>query len=302
MANGTMISEGDYFNDDKKRAYSAGTLENMWVVEDCYDFIAMLHNKNAYHRLVNDIDFNKHDTYKRGFVGSLSFSSYNSLYGDNHTIKNMVVVSQKYQPIRFQKIVDCNFANIVAIDCAWNPIGAINAERCDFGMKLINSWFDFCYGLNDYLTANDCTFNVKGILTGFKFDKIIAKQCHFNLDVTINKNYLFTAGAPSNADRFVGCYVTGRIKNLYDGTVTWKTDNFNPTNSYFAFEYEQPSTEAIDATTAYGANNFIDGELFSKNGVTITSNTDSFKILTTEQSKSVEYLDSIGFITHSEVT
>lgn len=297
MALGILKDEATYYRDSEKYTGDSGTETNMYVIEDCYDFMTMIEGNDdySYFKLVNDIDFNEHPIYKRGFGGYLPKNSTNCLYGDNHTIKNIVAIGQKYDLMVFYELVDCNFVNIIAIDCDYIPISASNAECCNFGMYLSNSKLYFRYGTNNYLTATDCTFNIKGIVSGFDFQEIIANQCHFNLDITINREYIFKQGAFSNTDRFINCYVTGKIKNLYDGAVTWKTGQFNPSNSYFAFEYEQPLAEAIEAKTN-GINSFIDGDLFSKNGTTITSNTSSLKILTTEQAQSAEYLNSIGFL------
>ena len=163
--NGVLKDEATYFGDNEKYTGDSGSSTNMWVIEDTYDFIAaasLQYDNGAYMRLVNDIDFNEHSTYKMGFNNKSFGAGYKRcLYGDGHKIKNIVELNGS-GVFCFYYMENCDFVNLVQINCTAFPIslyGSGNngtAKYCNFGMYLSNSPFTpdgYCKG---------CTFNVKG--------------------------------------------------------------------------------------------------------------------------------------------
>lgn len=292
MANGTLKDEATYFNDAEKYVGDSGSETNMWVVEDSYDFIevANLYNSDTvYIRLVSDIDFNEHETYKRGFINK-SFESETSrnLYGDGHKIKNIVSISNYNSVFTFNHIEDCDFVNMVLISTYSFPISILDeseasVEGCNFGVYLSDSDF------SPYADFTDCTFNVKGILRD-NAKIYLAKainQCHFNFDVKMNAEHIFYT--PSGVYYFTNSHVTGKIENSYDDSNVWLDSNLAPQNSYFAFELILPNNNPY---LIFNGTGFVDEELL---GQEIYSATDGFYTLTTAQAKDADYLNSIGF-------
>lgn len=312
--NGVLKDEATYYEDSEKYTGDSGSSTNKYVIEDCYDFISLMSsaNEKKHARLVNDIDMNEHSTYKRGFINKSAFNNKSVyLYGDGHKIKNIVCMSCSIV-FFFYYMENCDFVNLVSVSSAF-PIEVgyssgsnySNTVRgCNFGIYLNNSQF------NPWGYFQDCTFNIKGKLrdgcsvvdlSNFGY----FQQSHINVDVQINTSILFKHTSDSgHSDRFVNSYITGKVINKYDGGVkwcTWVTNNsyqyFEPTNSYFAFEYEQVTPQNFEISTFHSC--FVDGELFSKNGCTVTfkafDTTYSGAILTTAQAQDVDYLNSIGF-------
>ena len=99
MANGTMTG--------------TGTQIDPYLVEDVYDFCKM---SGAYYKLVNDIDFNDHTTYKYGVTSQIIGGSGNAIYldGDGHEVRN-IVCSNNNRKFCFNNgsVSNTNFANII---------------------------------------------------------------------------------------------------------------------------------------------------------------------------------------------
>lgn len=314
--NGVLKDEATYYEDSEKYSGNSGSNTNKYVIEDSYDFISVMSSGNSetHARLVNDIDMNEHSTYKRGFIDKSLFNNRSvRLYGDGHKIKNIVVISCSTVVFLFYYIENCNFINLVSvsstfpIEVSWSSNSSTYSKTvrgCNFGIYLNNSEF------NPRGWFQDCTFNIKGQLRdGCSVVDLsnlgYFQQSHINVDVQINTVTLFkhTSDNSGYSDRFVNSYITGKIINKYNGAVkwcTWATNGyqyFEPTNSYFAFEYEQVTPQEFEITTFHSC--FVDGELFSKNGCTVTfdacSSSYSGAVLTTAQAQDADYLNSIGF-------
>lgn len=311
MALGILKDEATYYEDSEKYTGDSGSSTNMYVIEDSYDFIYLmsLGNSETHARLVNDIDMNEHSTYKRGIIDKSAFNNQSvRLYGDGHKIKNIVCMNCSKVVFVFYYMENCDFVNLVNINSVFpimvgSSLYSNIANGCNFGIYLNNSEF------NPHGFFQDCTFNIKGKLrNGYSVVDLsnsgYFRQSHINVDIQINADTLFKPVSNSGySDIFVNSYITGKVINKYNGEAKWcdQASNtyqyFEPTSSYFAFEYEQVTPQEFEITTFHSC--FVDGELFSKNGCTVTFNrfsTDySGAVLTTAQAQDVDYLNSIGF-------
>lgn len=305
MANGILKDEATYFEDNEKYTGSSGSSTNMWVVEDTYDFIKSVNyssgsGTNQYIRLVNDIDFNDHSTYKRGISSVIYNNNKYYLYGDNHKIKNIVALNATSNILKFQHVEKVDFVNLVAANCDKFPIAMIKAENCDFGIFISNSKLEFTIDTNTTTKIMDCTFNIKGATkTGdfIRAYKNAFSSCHFNFDVNvplIEDGYIFTIGINDTIrSTYMNCYFTGKIKNTGSYLVYFsKLNNF--TNCYFALEWAGNYYAYTSGNNSFSSC-FVDKELFNKNG-------DNWKTisgvseLTTAQAQDADYLNSIGFL------
>lgn len=295
MANGTLIDEATYYGDTENYIGSSGSETNMWVIEDCYDFIEVMEMTDVayYMRLVNDIDFNEHDVYKKGFNNKQFTPTSNPyLYGDGHKIKNIVAVNCSEYVFPFSDIENVDFVNLVSVNCSDSFIiqatGTVN--NCNYGIFFSNGSFNLRSG-----TYNDCTFNMKGKLVAHSFivcSNTKFERCHFNFDVNTllrpvgNGGFIYSVKSHS----FINCYFTGKLKDSSTTAPAFSSSYTTLTNCYFAFEYSGLDLWGNAATTSVC---FIDKELYEKNGNAY----DLSKItaLTTAQAQDYEYLNSIGF-------
>ena len=303
MANGTLIDEATYYGDTENYIGSSGSETNMWVIEDCYDFIDAITKSTTdsaqYIRLVNDIDFNNHLTYKYGFEGAI-VEDYNCyLYGDGHKIINIISVNTTAPIFNFNIADSVDFVNLICVNCTVFPISITTATNCNFGVFFSNSAFSLQQN-----TFTDCTFNVKGNGRNGSLIKTTSctfERCHFNFDISIklrinsaNATGMFqSASSSSSRTYFDNCYVTGVIKDLESSTKPYfNFGHTNFTNCYLAFEY---SGTAFGGTSNMSINAvcFIDKDLCEKNGTVLGSI--GFTSLTTAQAQDANYLNSIGF-------
>ncbi len=307
MANGTLIDEATYYGDSEKYTGNSGTATNMYVIEDAYDLITSqtVGTNNLYYRFVNDIDFNDHSEYKKGFTKSLYSTSYAKyFYGDGHKIKNIVAMNTTTSVFYFNTVQDIDFVNVISINSTVFPIAVKNVNNCDFGVFFSNSQFAINNG-----TFSDCTFNCKGTLSGnvFKFQRTSSNvqsfsRCYFNFDVTSPiRNSANTYGAIFNngsyTTTYTNCYFTGKITDLSTEVPDFTYRFVEFINCYFAFEYksnyEVGNSNSANATYS---TSFIDKELFERSGVAWNvENFPTLTALTTAQAQDSNYLNSIGF-------
>lgn len=304
MAKGVLKDEVTYFGNSEKYIGSSGSSTNMYVIEDCYDFVEALKQPQTsdgayYVRLVNDIDFNDHPIYKRGISDVIYGNNNYYLYGDNHKIKNIVATSAASNILKFQYIEKVDFINLIIINCNVFPIAMVNASSCNFGIFISNSVLSFTINNTDVLIT-DCTFNIKGKL---KTAGVICayrstfQACHFNFDINVpfsNGTYVFTIGTVSSIrTNYKNCYFTGKINNS-GGSSIYFAEYTQFTNSYFAIEWTGSHYEHTHNGSIFSGC-FVDKELFNKNGNNWLSLTGVAE-LTTAQAQDAEYLNSIGFL------
>ena len=304
MANGILKDEATYFGDSEKYTGDSGSNTNMWVIEDTYDFIAVMEMTDAssYMRLVNDIDFNEHDIYKKGFDNkNFTLTTKPYLYGDGHKIKNMVAINCSGYVFPFTYVENVDFVNLVSINCNQHFIINGSANNCNFGIFFSNGALALASA-----TYNDCTFNMKGKVTNKNFiycQKTNFNRCHFNFDISscirtgnasgTDSGFIYGSTTSQYENSFVNCYFTGKLKDSSAYAYILASNNTTLLNCYFAFEYT--GNERISAGSATYSTCFIDKELFEKNGSTWSSTASGLSAITTAQAQDTDYLNSIGF-------
>ena len=290
MANGTMTG--------------SGTQIDPYLVEDVYDFLAIdSAYHNPYYKLVNDIDFNDHETYKYGISTTL-FSGETYVDGDGHEVRNMILsgASSKITANEFRNI---SFSNIILNTIQKGAAGQIKAStfnNCQFGYYSSNSNLACIFSIG-FGTFNDCTFNIAGSTYMHTMMNCTFNRCHIhfnNFIHTSNASYIFGCDENVSSSKVVfnNTYITGEI-DIKNGPYTTNifygaTDKVTLNNSYFACKittnydhiYIMSNTASMTSTC------FADKTLISK---VKTDYTYGWRLLTTEQCKNNAYLQSIGF-------
>ena len=290
MANGTMTG--------------TGTQIDPYLVEDVYDFLAIdSAYHNPYYKLVNDIDFNDHETYKYGISTTL-FSGETYVDGDGHEVRNMILsgTSSKITAKEFKNI---SFSNIILNTIQKGAVGQIKAStfnNCRFGYYSSNSNLACIFSIG-FGTFNDCTFNIAGSTYIHTMMNCTFNRCHIhfnNFIHTSNASFIISCDENVSSSKVVfnNTYITGEI-DVKNGNYTTNifygaTDKVTLNNSYFACKittnydhiYIMSNTASMTSTC------FADKTLISK---VKTDNTYRWYLLTTEQCKNNAYLQSIGF-------
>lgn len=290
----------------------AGTQTDPYICEDVFDFCNIgKYNGTSdidlkYVKQVNDIDFNDHSIYKNGVVGNVALivAPYVVYYGNSNSVRNLVFKDADfhqiydYGSITFNKIYNTKFENVVLINCSCDNTSSrswieANGEikNCSFGI-LAQSPRDFASTIP--INCTDCTININGVFSNelsFSNKKIIRTHLNLNVECGGNENNSTEFFSGLNIEN---CYFTGRIKktNGYGYTLfAYSTIK----SSYFAMQFERGTDHQVNfqrTSVSVPSMSFVDKEL----GGFDTPNKTNMKFLTTEQCKSIEYLQSIGFL------
>ena len=290
MANGTMTG--------------SGTQIDPYLVEDVYDFLAIdSQYHNPYYKLVNDIDFNDHETYKYGISTTL-FSGGTYIDGDGHEIRNMILTGTDSKIIA-KEIRNVSFSNIILNTIQKGAVGQIKAStfnNCRFGYYSSNSNLACIFSIG-FGTFNDCTFNIAGSTYIHTMMNCTFNRCHIHFNNFIHKsNASFIISCDENVSSskvvFNNTYITGEI-DVKNGPYTnyifyGETSKVTLNNSYVAckittnYDYIRIMSNTANMTSTC----FADKTLISK---VKTDNIYGWYLLTTEQCKNNAYLQSIGF-------
>ena len=342
MANGNMVGCHEYYTSIGETAvasrYSgnAGTTTNPYAVEDVFD-LQKVYNRtgggnNASFVLVKDVDYNDHPIKKYGISsgylwGDVStnypytFSGKDPLTGENHEIRNLIVLSNTVTcglgtSAQNSKIKNINFVNMILKDTTYNSNSSyylwnkVPISNCNFSIMFINSSFGQFFGYSCNFT--DCSFNIYGtnyvgsdVRTTYLFignSNTVLTRCHFNFN-----NFIITRIGSPTSYIFVGqqenaptpvkdCYFTGTIfiKNSsnYNVDIAWAVSLYS---SYIALTFSgEGGLGNIIMTTNAESISFIDTDIL---GTTITSGAGGANLakLTTAQAKSYSYVSGIGF-------
>ena len=290
MANGTMTG--------------TGTQIDPYLVEDVYDFLAIdSAYHNPYYKLVNDIDFNDHETYKYGISTTL-FSGETYVDGDGHEVRNMILsgTSSKITAKEFKNI---SFSNIILNTIQKGAVGQIKAStfnNCRFGYYSSNSNLACIFSIG-FGAFNDCTFNIAGSTYIHTMMNCTFNRCHIhfnNFIHTSNASFIISCDENVSSSKVVfnNTYITGEI-DVKNGPYTnyifyGETSKVTLNNSYVAckittnYDYIRIMSNTANMTSTC----FADKTLISK---VKTDNTYRWYLLTTEQCKNSAYLQSIGF-------
>lgn len=290
MANGTMTG--------------SGTQIDPYLVEDVYDFLAIdSAYHNPYYKLVNDIDFNDHETHKYGISTTL-FSGETYVDGDGHEVRNMILsgTSSKITAKEFKNI---SFSNIILNTIQKGAVGQIKAStfnNCRFGYYSSNSNLACIFSIG-FGNFNDCTFNIAGSTYIHTMMNCTFNRCHIhfnNFIHTSNASFIISCDENVSSSKVVfnNTYITGAI-DVKNGPYTTyifygETSKVTLNNSYVAckittnHDYIRIMSNNANMTSTC----FADKTLISK---VKTDNTYRWYLLTTEQCKNNAYLQSIGF-------
>lgn len=288
MANGTMTG--------------SGTQIDPYLVEDVYDFLAIDSKyHNPYYKLVNDIDFNDHETYKYGISTTL-FSGETYVDGNGHEIRNMILTGTTSKLIA-KEFSNISFVNIIlnAIQSSAVQIRATTFNSCQFGYYCGNSSLGCIFSIPAAGTFNDCTFNISGSTYDNAMNCVL-NRCHIHFNNFIcslsNESSMFRNDSTVSSSKvtFNNTYMTGKItasgRNFQYIFYGYESMTFN--NSYIACEIIN-ATSTAKYITAGKANIqstcFIDKTLAQIS----TDYPHGWYMLTTEQCKNNAYLQSIGF-------
>lgn len=286
----------------------SGTQTSPYLIENVYDFCEMLNGTSGlYYKLVNNIDFNEHDTYKYGITGLIGNNNSRYLDGDGHEVRNMVCTNDSIK-LQFNSgtISNTNFVNIVIKSITYNGHLQIYASKfinCNFGYYLSDSSFKsiFNSSAEGMVQFTNCTFNIAGSLNIGNTFFAKFNMCHINFkDFIVTHTYLLMSDYYNTA--FENTYVTGSIKS---STLVGLLDNsareITIKNSYFSID--MGSNTKLKYTSKSNMNTelcLIDKTLMpymtytSENST--TTNISGLYLLTAEQFKNNGYLNSIGFL------
>lgn len=323
MANGILIDEATYFNNNEKYTGNSGSETNMWIVQDVYDLCALGDSDSypsldgyIYAKLVNNIDFNNHPTYKKGvgetIIDRNTDGNYLILDGNGKEIRNLYVYGSA-SVISVKEIRNTTVQNVLL---GGNCITFSTIDNCNFTIYC-KSTESMAQSLGA-TKVKDCTFNYSGRV----YDNwAITFPSTSSIETThFNFNNLYVANG--NPDTFVretkmifrcaggtllaSSYFTGKITfNNTIGYIPYIIHGCNIQDVYVAIKLDV-EVESGSGYPSYpfrlivngninGAN-FIDYELFGK-WLDSSDTHSNFRKLTTEQAQNPDYLNSIGFIT-----
>ncbi|MGN0576437.1 MAG: hypothetical protein ACI4J2_10440 [Ruminococcus sp.] len=280
----------------------SGTQDSPYLVSDVYDFCAINDGETYsgnYFKLTSDIDFNDHETYKNGISAAIISRDSAIIDGDGHKICNMTF-SGTAQKIKFSSINNAEFSNIIimAVKGGTAQIKASAFTRCKFGYYLNSSNLGVVFSTG-FGTFTDCTFNIGGSISA-GYMNCTFNRCHINFNNLISTAYIlieYDQNISESKFVFNSTYITGSINAsgiyyIFRGDGEHVAATFN--NSYFACEIITNSEVLYAMSTSANMQSvcFIDKTLIPK----LSSNyPEGWKLLTTEQCKDNNYLQSIGF-------
>lgn len=309
MANGTMIGMLEYIEREgitTSESFSgiAGTSPNPYAVEDVYDLDAMacgMSGGTTYYRLVNDIDFNNHATYRfginDGFIGGpygtcnvcgRKLNSNNDMYRIRNTIFSGGIFKL------------CDFTDVILSNIIVNPDTTSSIfNSCKFKNCAVGIFANKVVGAAIMPSAYehiDTSFNIKGTITSalYTYSKTFTR-CRINLDNLNVGGALFDAGTFNNSYVTGSVTPTGSSLDMFCSTVSW-------TDSYAAIGVNCDSSVTVNVIPTTASANFIGANFIDKGLLPDGANlreVSNLHYLTTEQATDPDYLNSIGFVVSS---
>ncbi len=286
----------------------SGTQTAPYLVEDVYDFCEMLNGTaGLYYKLVSNIDFNEHDTYKYGITGLIGNINSRYLDGDGHEVRNMVCTNDSIK-LQFNSgtISNTNFVNIIIKSVTYSGHLQIYASKfinCNFGYYLSNSAFKsiFNSSAEGMVQFTNCTFNIAGSLNIGNTFFAKFNMCHINFNnFTVNHTYLLMSDSYNTA--FENTYVTGSIKSsTLVGILDNSVRSIMVNNSYFSIDMSNNTTLKYLSKSNMSTELCLIDKTLMPNMTNTSENSTNTTIsglyrLTAEQFKDNDYLNSIGFL------
>ena len=335
--NGILKTQAQYYNDTSTYTGEGGTETNKAVIEDVYDLVAWVNittnqpetfaitTHKQYAVIVNDINFNEHETMKFGVTTAFLDMYFNGSGGDldglRHSILNCVVNTNSPTAstgiIARGTIHNTNFKNLVVIGARSNtqPVfNKITLNRCNFSIYMSTTGFRSVFGqgasgAGNGSVFNDCTFNVTGSVTEnviFYSLYLTANRCLFafsDLHILSTSTNQLIQGTNTyfNSCGFIGLisqtgntstlsyWVGGNIANSYIAIRNTAISNYAGTGSGAYSSIHGTTTSYLRVTGILA----IDNDLLGGS----SSDTTNVKYMTTANMKNKTLMQGIGFVT-----
>lgn len=320
MSKGMMWSMFDLTKDSKYTG-AGGSETNPWAVEDVYDFCAIVDDSDkdtTYYQLVNNIEFNNHETYKNGIQAVEGFkivdASKSVVIGSGKAIRNIVYLSCPYEAtqssiFRFKEVNNVKFENVVLGVTVESRAGASyislfsgTFKQCALYVLLNNANVRALFQRSDTITESSLTFG--GTCNNrfvFGLDITISRCniCFDELSFKQDANYLFDF----HDDILTMVCFTGRINVTNLNTELWMFQNCTITNCEFFVEIQGSQLTGVVAFKhPWGEPVVINGvNIYSKDLINegkadySTYLAASTFALPDEDCKNPTYLASLGF-------
>lgn len=323
--NGVLKTQAQYYNDPVTYTGEGGTETNKAVIEDIYDLCAWHYvmsmqpdiyavtQHKQYAVMVNDVNFNNHDTMSFGITDDtlldMNFGGNGGeLDGAGHSIFNMVIDANTPKAssngiVSRGTIRNVNFKNIVLLDSSRTkgyPIfKGLTMRFCNISAYISAKIFTVL--ISNTIDASDCTFNIGGAVADYRLIggdtssyNLQANRCLFNFsNLVVNHgtgNILLNTGRTST---FSSCAFTGLIyqKNVSTSTVFSSAVH---NNCYFAImtgitEY----TNLFSYPTYFSGMTMVDIDLLTGTYADGTN----YMCVHTVNLKNKDFLQQNGFIT-----
>lgn len=323
--NGVLKTQAQYYNDPVTYTGEGGTATNKAVIEDIYDLCAWHYvmsmqpdvyavtQHKQYAVMVNDVNFNDHETMKFGITDDtlldMNFGGNGGeLDGAGHSIFNMVVNSSTPTTstngiVSRGTVRNVNFKNVVLLDNRnknYPIFKGLTMSLCNVSAYI--SVDRFTNLMNSTMTITDCTFNVSGVVSDYRLIggdissyNMQANRCRFNFSNlivtnTTTGNILLNTGRTSI---FSSCAFTGLIYQKNVSTSTFLSSATH-NNCYFALmtgitEY----TNLFSYPTYFSGMTMIDIDLLTGT----YADGGHYMCVHTANLKNKEFLQQNGFIT-----
>lgn len=287
----------------------AGTQDNPYICETIDDFLALgdYSGTDAEHinyvKLTKIIDFNKSD-YKTGITSQIINAQYLELYCEDSKVevRNIVITAANTNTMYIYRMRGIKMSVSTSVSNKYENYAFIigdYAERCAFGIFTSNA--NYYHTTPHFREFFKCSFHMSGENAGtfiasdktckFVACKFYAENLLFKIGGELVPSYIYQGGT------FEYCYFIGNVKVEATADHTWLINRSTFLNCYFATSFTDSGSGSASGLGQYSCTfagvNWIDADVYPKS--TAWPLPDTVLSLTTEQSKSAEYLQNIGF-------
>lgn len=295
---------------------SGVTAEDPILIEDVYDFLTIKgHNKGShaatyYAKMVNNIDFNDHPTYRYGFTSLKDIINGNRLIldGNNKEIKNLAFVNHNFQTsggnseissggagLTLAGLHNAKFVNVTLISCKGDS-GWLKVEGDEYSNSHsvnVMSPKDFPHCLPNKMNGGSFTlkFRNTGTYIQSNWGNKPFTRCRIEIDsVSSTDNTVF------GYSKFSFCSLEGTHKALGTGNENVYLFNNGYVSGTSVFvNVSAPNAQSLGVSLYFNSASWDSFNVLDKETTKISGTADGFKLLTTEQMKDVEYLQTLGF-------
>lgn len=287
---------------------SGVTVEDPILIEDVYDFLTIKgHNKGShaatyYAKMVNNIDFNDHPTYRYGFTSLKDIINGNRLIldGNNKEIKNLAFVNHNFQAsggagLTLAGLHNAKFVNVTLISCK-GDYGWLRVEGDEYSNSHsvnVMSPKDFPHCLPNKMNGGSFAlkFRNTGTYIQSNWGNKPFTRCRIEIDsVSSTDNTVF------GYSKFSFCSLEGTHKALGTGNENVYLFNNGYVSGTSVFvSVSAPNAQSLGVSMYFNSASWDSFNILDKKTTKISGTADGFKLLTTEQMKDVEYLQTLGF-------